>query len=153
VDCASSKTLIRTEKQQAYRSDFIALLRVELLETRARLYRLAWRERGSSGIIIMRASRAVNKLSLLAMATKKKASKLPAKLSKTEENVLAHLTHGYQLEVTGAEGAPVLRRIKDNEIVRPAGVNRSTIRALEERGLICAAEGEDKLTTIWRAKK
>lgn len=96
-------------------------------------------------------------LSLLAMATKKTATKLPAKLpaklSKTEEDVLSHLAHGYQLEVTGAEGAPVLRRLKDNEIVRPAGVSRSTLRALEERGLISAIQGEDKLTTIWRAKK
>jgi hypothetical protein len=90
---------------------------------------------------------------LLAMATKKKATKLVPKLSKTEEDLFSHLAQGYQLEVTGAEGAPVLRRLKDNEIVRPPGVNRSTIRALEERGLISPAEGEDKLTTIWRAKK
>ena len=85
--------------------------------------------------------------------TKKTATKLAPKLSKTEEELLSHLTNGYQLEVTGAEGAPVLRRLKNNEIVRPAGVSRSTIRALEERGLIGEVRGEDKLTTIWRAKK
>jgi len=84
---------------------------------------------------------------------KKKATKLPAKLSNTEQDLLQHLTHGYQLEVSGVEGAPVLRRLKDNEIVRPASVNRSTVRALEERGLISVVEGDDKLTTIWRAKK
>jgi hypothetical protein len=87
------------------------------------------------------------------MAPKKAETKLPPKLTETEQNLLWHLTHGYQLEVSGVENAPVLRRLKDNEIVRPASVNRSTIRALEERGLISAAEGEDKLTTIWRAKK
>lgn len=87
------------------------------------------------------------------MATEKTATKLPAKLGKTEEELLSHLVHGYQLEVIGVEGAPVLRRLKDNEIVRPPGVSRSTIRALEERGLISEVQGEDKLTTIWRAKK
>ena len=87
------------------------------------------------------------------MATKKKATKLVPKLSKTEEDLLQHLTHGCQLEVSGVEGARVLRGLKDNEIVRPAGVNRSTVRALEEQRLISIVEGEDKLTTIWRAKK
>jgi hypothetical protein len=90
---------------------------------------------------------------ILLATAKKKATKLAPKLSKTEQDLLQHLTYGYQLEVTSVEGAPVLRRLKDNEIVRPAGVNRNTIRALEERGLMGTVESEDRLTTIWRATK
>ena len=33
-------------------------------------------------------------------------------------------------------GEPVLRRLKDNEVLRSASANRNTIKALEERGLI-----------------
>jgi len=116
----------------------------------------AWpqgRESRIEGLIILRDAGWGQHLFFLTMATKKKATTLAAKMSKTEQDLLQHLAHGYQLEVSGAEGAPVLRRLKDNEIVRPAGVSRNTIRALEERGLISAVEGDDKLTTIWRAKK
>jgi len=33
-------------------------------------------------------------------------------------------------------GELVLRRLKDNEVLRSASANRNTIKALEERGLI-----------------
>lgn len=87
------------------------------------------------------------------MTTKKTATKLRPNLTETQRDLLLYLTNGYQLEVGAVETAPVLRRLKDDEIVRPPGVSRSTIRALEERGLISEVQGEDKLTTIWRAKK
>ena len=87
------------------------------------------------------------------MAPKKISPKLPPKLTVPQQDLLWHLNHGYQLEVGAVESAPLLRRLKDDTIIRPASVNRSTIRALEERGLIGSAESDDKLTTVWHAKK
>lgn len=87
------------------------------------------------------------------MPTKKAASKVPPKLTQTEEDLLWHLDHGYQLE-TGPHGSgPLLRNLKDNSVVGTASANESTIRAREERGLIKATHSGDPLTTIWRAKK
>jgi len=71
------------------------------------------------------------------------------KLTPTEEDLLAHLENGYQLESSSLERGPLLRNLKDNSLVRATSANQGTIRALEERGLVHAkAEG---LTTIWRA--
>lgn len=50
-------------------------------------------------------------------------------------------------------GKPLLRRLKDSEIIRPASVNRSTIKALEERGLISPGKTSDPLTIGWHVKK
>ena len=66
------------------------------------------------------------------MAKKKTASLLP-KLTEAEQDVLSHIQDGYQLETDSLGGNPVLRRLKDNEEIRPLSANRSTIKALEER--------------------
>jgi hypothetical protein len=84
------------------------------------------------------------------MPSKRAATKAPPKLTKTEEDLLWHLTHGYQLE-SGLGSGPLLRKVKDDSVVRATSANQGTIRALEDRGLIHAkTEG---LTTIWQAKK
>jgi hypothetical protein len=80
-----------------------------------------------------------------------KTTKLPTKLTGTEEDLLWHLNHGYQVESSSVGGGLLLRRLKDDAVVRTASANRSTIRALEQRGLVSASV--DALTTIWRAKK
>jgi hypothetical protein len=84
------------------------------------------------------------------MPSKKAVAKRPPKLTKTEEDLLWHLTHGFQLETDSFGTGLLLRNLKDNSVVRTASANQSTIRALEERGLISAKT--DGLTTIWWAK-
>jgi hypothetical protein len=86
------------------------------------------------------------------VAKKKTASLLP-KLTEAEQDVLSHIQDGYQLETDSLGGNPVLRRLKDNEEIRPLSANRSTIKALEERGLIRPSKGRDPLTIVWRLKK
>jgi hypothetical protein len=86
------------------------------------------------------------------MAKKKIVSALP-KLTEVEQDLLSHIQHGYQLETDSLGGNPVLRRLKDNEEIRPLSANRSTIKALEQRGLISPGKGRDPLTIAWRLKK
>lgn len=81
---------------------------------------------------------------------KKKAGDLPPKLTEGEQNLLTHLEDGYQLETDLLGGNPVLRRLKDDEVIRPASANATTVKALEERGLIHAAKGREALTIGWR---
>jgi hypothetical protein len=69
------------------------------------------------------------------MAKKKAATLLP-KLTETEQDLLSHMQEGYQLETDSLGGNPVLRHLKDNEEMRPLSASRSTIKALEQRGLI-----------------
>ena len=71
------------------------------------------------------------------MATKKRSLKKRnpeplAKLTETEQDLLWHLEHGYQLETDSLGGDPVFRRLKDDEIVRAASVNRTTVEGLAE---------------------
>jgi len=68
------------------------------------------------------------------MAKKKGANLLP-KLTETEQDLLSHIQNGYQLETDSLGGNPVLRRLKDNEQIRPLSANRNTIKAMERRGL------------------
>ena len=86
------------------------------------------------------------------MPRRKLIAKAAPKLSKTEEDLLTHLTDGYQLETDPFGSSLLLRNLKDGSVVRTAAANQNTIKALEERGLIKATPGKDKLTTIWRAK-
>lgn|GEM_PF-796521 len=81
------------------------------------------------------------------------AIKLPAKLSKTEADLLRHLQNGYQIETNSLETGPLLRRLKDNEVIRTASANRNTIKALEDRGLIGPVTSPDLLTSVWRLKQ
>lgn len=66
---------------------------------------------------------------------------------------MSHMEHGYQLETDSLGGNPVLRRLKDDEVVRPASANRNTVKALEDRGLIVRGQGDEPLTAVWRIKK
>ena len=83
-----------------------------------------------------------------------KASKtvpqLPSKLSKREEDLLWQMSHGYQLETSSLGENPILRRLEDNTEVR-ATANRSTIEALQRRGLIAVARmGTVVNPTVWQ---
>ena len=60
---------------------------------------------------------------------------------------------GYQLETDSLGGNPVLRRLKDNEEMRPLSASRNTIKAMEQRGLVTPVKGRDSLTIVWRLKK
>jgi hypothetical protein len=57
---------------------------------------------------------------------KKKAANLLPKLTDTEQDLLSHIQDGYQLETDSLGGNPVLRRLKDNEEIRPLSANRNT---------------------------
>ena len=64
---------------------------------------------------------------------KKKSANLLLKLTETEQDLLWYIQDGYQLETDSLGGNPVLRRLKDNEEVRPLSANRNTIKAMEGR--------------------
>ena len=84
---------------------------------------------------------------------KKKATSVPPKLTDSEQDLLSNMQHGFQLETDSLGGDPILRRLKDNEVMRPLSANRNTIKALEQRGLISSGKGRDPLTIVWRLKK
>jgi len=84
---------------------------------------------------------------------KKKTAKLLPKLTEIEQDLLSHIQNGYQLETDSLGGNPILRRLKDNEEIRPLSANRNTIKAMEERGLISPGKGRDSLTIVWRLKR
>ena len=80
----------------------------------------------------------------------KKKGDEASKLTEPERALLADMESGYQLETDSLGANPVLRRLKDGEVVRPASVNRSTSKTLQERGLKRPAKGPDQLTIVWR---
>lgn len=89
------------------------------------------------------------------MAVKKRIVKKQAppalpKLSETEQDLLWHMEHGYQLETDSLGSNPVLRSTKDGEVIRPDSANRNTVEALQNRGLIAQAKGNDPLKIMWR---
>ncbi|HZR58076.1 MAG TPA: hypothetical protein VFA74_14470 [Terriglobales bacterium] len=55
------------------------------------------------------------------MAKKKAASASP-KLTEGEQDLLSHMHNGYQLETNSLGGDPILRRLKDSEVVRPLAI-------------------------------
>jgi hypothetical protein len=79
-----------------------------------------------------------NKTRLRTKPTKAKPEP-PPKLSKTEEDLLWHMQHGYELETSSLWDNPILRNPKDNTEVR-ATANRGTIEALQKSGLIGVAK-------------
>jgi hypothetical protein len=89
------------------------------------------------------------------MAKKKAASaaSVSPKLTEGEHDLLSHIQDGYQLETNSLGGDPILRRLKDNEVIRPLSANRNTIKAMEQRGLISPSKGRDPLTIVWRLEK
>lgn len=84
---------------------------------------------------------------------KKKARSIPPKLTEAEQDLLTHMENGYELETDSLGGNPVLRRLKDGEVIRPLSANRNTIKALEDRGLIRSGKSKDPLTIAWRVNK
>ena len=78
---------------------------------------------------------------------KKKSARLLPKLTEVEQDLLSHIQDGYQLETDSLGGNPVLRRLKDNEEMRPLSASRNTIKAMEQRGLITPSKGRDLLTS------
>ena len=87
------------------------------------------------------------------MAKKKKAVTILPKLTEAERDLIGHMELGYQLETDSLGGNPVLRRLKGDEVVRPASANRNTVKGLEERGLIVPGNGDEPLTLVWRLRK
>jgi hypothetical protein len=67
--------------------------------------------------------------------------------------LVTHIEQGYQLETDSLGGNPVLRRLKDDEVIRPLSANRNTIKALEERGLIHSGKGRNPPTMVWHASR
>ena len=86
------------------------------------------------------------------MAKKKNASPMP-KLTEGEQVLIDKMQGGYELETDSLGGNPVLRRVKDGEVIRPLSANASTVKALQDRGLIHATKGRDPFTIVWRSKK
>jgi hypothetical protein len=88
------------------------------------------------------------------MAKKRVARKrnleIPSKLTETEQDLLWHMEHGYQLETDSLGSDPVLRKVGGEEVIRPASANRHTVEALQERGLITEAKTHDPLKIVWR---
>jgi hypothetical protein len=84
---------------------------------------------------------------------KNKKANVPPKLSEPEEDLLAHMQQGYQLVTDLLGGDPILRRQKDDVVIRPLSVNRNTIKALQEQGFIIPAKGKDPLTISWRVNR
>jgi hypothetical protein len=84
---------------------------------------------------------------------KKKTAGIPSKLTVGEQDLLSHLEHGYQLETDSLGGGPVLRRLQDDELIRPPSANASSVKSLQQRGLIYADKGQDPLTIVWRLGK
>jgi hypothetical protein len=87
-----------------------------------------------------------------AVTAKKKAVTVPPKLTEAEQDLIRHMEHGCQLETDSLGGDPVLRRLKDDEVVRPASANRNTVKALEERGLIVRGKDGAPFNIVWRLK-
>jgi hypothetical protein len=59
------------------------------------------------------------------------------------------MSRGYELETDSLGGNPVLRGVKDDTVLRPADANASTVKALEQQGLIRPGKGRDPLTILW----
>ena len=75
------------------------------------------------------------------------------KLTEGEQDLLSQMQNGYQLETDSLGGNPVPRKLKDGEVIRPLSANASTVKALQQRGLIHSAKGRDPLTIVWRLSK
>lgn len=66
---------------------------------------------------------------------------------------MLHMEQGWRLETDSLGGNPVLRDPKSDEVIRPMSANRSTVEALEKRGLIVRGKGREPLTIAWRFKE
>jgi hypothetical protein len=78
---------------------------------------------------------------------------VPSGLTETEQDLLSHLQNGYQLETESLGGDLLLRGLKNSEVIRPLSATRSTVKALQERGLIAPGGGDDPLRVVWHLQK
>ena len=85
--------------------------------------------------------------------SKKRAETLPPELTDAERDLLEKVGHGYQLETDSRGSNLVLRRLKDNEVLRPADANATTVKALQRQGLVRPGKGRDPLTIVWHLTK
>jgi hypothetical protein len=73
---------------------------------------------------------------------KKKTANLLPKLTEVEQDLLSHMQDGYQLETDSLGGNPVLRRLKDNEEIRPlsetAAIESAVQRLRPKLMTVCA---------------
>jgi len=76
-----------------------------------------------------------------------------ADLTEAERDLVSHMEQGWRLETDSLGGNPVLRSLKDDEVIRPLSANRSTVEALERRRLIVWGKGREPLTVSWRMTK
>ena len=56
----------------------------------------------------------------------------------------------YQLETDSLGRNAVLRRLKDDEVIRSVSSNANTVKALQQSGLIAPGKSRDPLTVVWR---
>jgi hypothetical protein len=108
-----------------------------------------------TGWLLLRSSRELNPLvakkkTAKRVSQKDSASDPAQKLTEGEKDLLTHIEQGYQLETDSLGSNPVLRSLKNNEVIRPVSVNASTVKALERRSLIRPGKGRDPLTILWR---
>ena len=62
------------------------------------------------------------------------------------------MEQGWRLETDSLGGNPVLRNMKSDDVIRPLSANRSTVKALENRGLIVQSKRGDPLKILWLSK-
>jgi hypothetical protein len=63
---------------------------------------------------------------------KNKATNVAPKLTEGEQGLLSRMEGGYQLETDSLGSNPVLRRLKDGEVIRPLSANAITVKALDD---------------------
>jgi len=80
------------------------------------------------------------------------APRVLADLSDAEKDLVSRIDEGWRLETDSLGGNPVLRDPRGDVVIRPISANRSTIEALERRGLIVQGQGSEPLTISWRLK-
>lgn len=59
---------------------------------------------------------------------RKKAATVTPKLTGGERDLLSQMEDGYQLETDSLGGNPVLRKLKDGEVIRPLSANATPSR-------------------------
>jgi hypothetical protein len=79
--------------------------------------------------------------------------RVPKDLSDAEADLVSHMEQGWRLETNSLGGNPVLRELKHDEVIRPLSANRSTVEALQKRGVIVQGKGGEPLTIVWQLRK
>ena len=77
---------------------------------------------------------------------------ISTRLTKIEEDLLSHLQAGYQLETDSLGADPLLRRLKDNEVIRPQSVTLNTYTVGLRQAWRCnySASRYERRKGVWR---